>query len=134
MKIIGFTDYVSGIWVPDCSKLAVNWKNGNDVTIIGNDVMVKTLLKLFWFSHQIWLLVQVSCQYRHWLWSCGNFLLYFLFLTRNPEIGKPRSEFCGISGDWGQLGMPNLARTSLIKCYWILKNISVSAFLPFVSY
>ena len=26
--------YVSGIQLPDCSKLAVNWKNGSDITIL----------------------------------------------------------------------------------------------------
>ena len=29
---ITFADYTSGIRQPDCSKLAVNWKNGIDVT------------------------------------------------------------------------------------------------------
>ena len=36
-------------------------------------------------------------------------------LTKNPDIGNIPSEFCPISGDWGELGMPNLARMSLIK-------------------
>ena len=26
-----FTNYVSGIRLPECSKLALNWKIGNDV-------------------------------------------------------------------------------------------------------
>ena len=26
---------------PDCSKLAGNWKNGNDVTIFGQDAIAK---------------------------------------------------------------------------------------------
>ena len=30
----------SGIQVSDCSKLAVNWKNGNDVRIFRHDVVV----------------------------------------------------------------------------------------------
>ena len=30
---LSFTDYVSGNRLRDCSKLAVNWKNDNDVTI-----------------------------------------------------------------------------------------------------
>ena len=29
----------------------------------------------FCFSCQVWLLVQVSCQYNHWFWSYDNFLL-----------------------------------------------------------
>ena len=41
-------------------------------------------------------------------------------LTRNLETGNTLSEFCSVSGDWGgggELGIPNLARTSLTKCY-----------------
>ena len=37
-----------------------------------------------------------------------------------PEIQEseiPPSEFCPISGDWGELRIPNLARLSLMKCY-----------------
>ena len=29
----------------------------------------------------------------------------------------PPSEFCQITGDWGKLEIPKLARMSLIKCY-----------------
>ena len=39
----------------------------------------------------------------------------------------PPSEFCPISGDWGNLAIPNLARMSLIK-YRILQNARVTAF------
>ena len=34
-------------------------------------------------------------------------------MTRNVEIGKTLSEFCLISGDWGALGIPNLAEMSV---------------------
>ena len=34
---------------------------------------------------------------------------------QNWEI--PRIEFCLISGDWGELGIPNLAQMSLMKHY-----------------
>ena len=35
-----FTDNASGIRLPDCSELAVNWKNDNDVTNFRNYVIV----------------------------------------------------------------------------------------------
>ena len=41
----------------------------------------------------------------------------------------PPSEFCPISGDWGELGLPNLARTPLIKCYLMLQNARVTALI-----
>ena len=37
---MSFMDYASGIRLPDCSKLAVNWKNGNDIAILGHDVII----------------------------------------------------------------------------------------------
>ena len=41
------------------------------------------------------------------------------------------SEFCPISGDWGELWIPNLAWMSLIECYWMLQNSRVTAFTVF---
>ena len=49
-----------------------------------------------------------------------------LALVRKSE--KSSSEFCPISGDWGEWRIPNLTRTSLIKCHWILQNAKVTAF------
>ena len=62
-------------------------------------------------------------------------LWQFLFIRDWPEIWKSkisRYEFCSISRDWGELGIPNLVRTSLIKCYWMLQNASVTAFTTWV--
>ena len=52
-------------------------------------------------------------------------LCQFFVIRDWPEIRKsekPPSEFSRISGDWGKLGIPNLARMSLIKCYWMLQS------------
>ena len=55
-----------------------------------------------------------------------------LSFTRDlPVIQKseiPLSEFCPISGDWDELGIPNLAQMSLMKSYWMLQNARVTAF------
>ena len=51
-------------------------------------------------------------------------LWQFSFIRDWPEIRKseiPPSEFCPISEDWYNLGIPNLARMSLIECYWMLE-------------
>ena len=37
---IRFTHYASGIRLPDCSKLAINWKKNNDITIFWHDFIV----------------------------------------------------------------------------------------------
>ena len=61
-------------------------------------------------------------------------LWQFTFIGDWPEIQKSEkipSEFCQISGDWdklGKLGISNLARMFLIKCYWMLQNAKVAAF------
>ena len=61
------------------------------------------------FSCQVWLLVQVSCQYRYWFWSYENLLKISWKSETLP------SEFCPISEGWGELGIPNLVRISLMK-------------------
>ena len=58
--------------------------------------------------------------------------LWQLSFTRDwPEILKSEirpSEFCSIPGTWGELGTPNLARTSLMKSYCMKQNVRVTAF------
>ena len=61
-------------------------------------------------------------------------LWQFPFIRDWPEIRKseiPPSELCPISGDWGELWMPNLARMSLTEYYWKLQNSRVTAFIIF---
>ena len=41
------------------------------------------------------------------------------------------SEFCLMSGDWDELGIPNLARMCLIECYRMLQNSRVIAYTVF---
>ena len=57
-------------------------------------------------------------------------LWQFSFIGDWLEIQKseiPQSEFCPISGDWSELGLPNLAGMSPMKCYWKLQNARVTA-------
>ena len=61
-------------------------------------------------------------------------LWQFSFMRDCPKIRKseiPLSEFCPISGDWSELGIPSLARMSLIKCYGMLQNTRVTAFTAY---
>ena len=61
-------------------------------------------------------------------------LWQFYFIRDWPEIRKseiPPSEFCPISGDWGELCILNFARMSLIECYGMLQNSKVTAFTVF---
>ena len=51
-------------------------------------------------------------------------IFFHKWLTRNPKIENiEKSEFSLISRDWGKLGMSNLARMLLMKCYRMLQNV-----------
>ena len=62
-------------------------------------------------------------------------LWQFSFIKDWPVFQKsevPSCEVCPIFGDWGKLGIPNLARMSIIKYYWMLQNARVTAFTVFL--
>ena len=83
MKIC-FTDYASGIQLPECSKLVENRKNGNDVTISQHDVTINFLKCCFVF------LVRFSYGSKfHVNIMTGSGVMtisFFKALTRNLEI------------------------------------------------
>ena len=58
-------------------------------------------------------------------------MIIFIYnkLTKDLEIGNTPSEFCPTSGDWRKLGIPNLTQLSLIKCYWMLQDAKITAFI-----
>ena len=61
-------------------------------------------------------------------------LWQFSFIRYWPEIWKseiPPSEFWPKYRDWGKLRVPKLARMPLIKCYRILQNAKVTAFIVY---
>ena len=113
------TNHASGIWLLDCSILAINWKNDNDVTI---DVAVIFLSSLIFGSSfmPISLLVLE-------LWQFS----YTKDWAETPKSQLTLCEFCLIPGDWGKLQMSNLTRMCLVKSYWILKNTRVTALTVF---
>ena len=117
---------MSGIRLPDCSNLAINWKNDNDVTVFRHDVIVNFFDVVLFL---LWILV-IGPSFM----SISSLVLefwQFYFIRDWPEIWKseiPPSEFWPIFGDWGKLWIPNLARMSLIKSYWMLQDARVSAF------
>ena len=116
-----FYRYASGIRLPDCSKLTVNWKNGNDFIIFWHDVNVVLFLLTSIATGPGFMLIS----------SLVVELWQFLFIRDWPETQKSEitpSGFGSISGDCCKQAIPNLARTSLIKCYWMMQNARVTAF------
>ena len=83
---IKFSGFASRIRLPDCSKLAVNPKNDNDVAICWYD----GIFKLFW------ILFVSLVKFSYWskfhvniATGSGVMTIYFYKgLTRNPEIGN----------------------------------------------
>ena len=81
-----FTEYASRICLPDCSKLVINWKNSNDVTVFMHDVIIK----FFWRS------VVSLVMFSYWSKFHVNIITgsgvvaisFYKGMTRNPEIGN----------------------------------------------
>ena len=120
-------DSVSEIRPPDCSKLAKNPKNDNGVTIFRHDVIVKFF----------WLCFVSLVKFSYWSKFHVNIIpgsgiitiFFYRGLTWNLEIGNTPVWVLPISGDWGKLWIPNLARISPIKYYWMLQNSRVTALI-----
>ena len=97
----------------DCSKLTINWKIGNDFTICRHNVIVNIYIYIYIYILYIYI----------YIWNCFVSLVKFsywskfhvniitssgviTFIRDWAEIWKseiPPSEFCTISGDWGEL-------------------------------
>ena len=117
---------MSRIRPPDCSKLAKNPKNDNDIKIFRHEVIVK----FFWHCFVSLVMFSYWSTFHVYIISLVLELWQFSFIGDWPEIWKseiPPSEFCPISRDWDKLWIPNLARMSLIECYWMLQNTRVAA-------
>ena len=120
---------MSGIRPPDCSKLAKNPKNDNDVTIFRHDFIVnffwRCFVSLVTFSY--WSKFHVNI-----ITGSGIITIFFYKgLTRIRKSEIPPSEFCPISGGWDKLWIPQLAQMPPIKYYWMLQNSRVPALTVF---
>ena len=95
------------------------------VTICWHDVIIKFSWRCFVFlvKFSYWSKFHVNIVTGLELWQ-------FSFTRDEPEIRKLEitpSEFCPISGERGELGIPNLARVFLMKCYRMVQNAKVTA-------
>ena len=97
-KMLCFADAASGIRLADCSKLAINRKNKNDVTICRHDAIVI----FFWLNHISFVKFKYWSKFHVNIVTGSRVMTIFLYrgLTGNPEI--PSSEFYPISGEWGE--------------------------------
>ena len=105
MKNIGFTDYTSGIRLPDYSKLAINRKNDNDVTIFRHDVISKFFWRGFVF------LVELS----YWSKFHGNIITGSGVMTMFFYKGFTKIQEIGNTSVWGLPDIWRLGRVSDTK-------------------
>ena len=79
-------DYASGIRLPHCSKLAVNWKNSNDITIFWHDVIVR----FFWLCFVSLIKFSYWSKFHVHIITCSGFMTisFYKGLIRNPGIGS----------------------------------------------
>ena len=107
---ISFIDYEFGIRLPDCSKLAVNWKNSNKVKILRHDIIANFfcccfvfLVKFsYWSKFHVNIItgsVNIITQYHH---ASLMSISFYKELTRNPEIVNTHHQVVPISRDWGK--------------------------------
>ena len=129
---ISFTDNAFGNRLLDCSKLAVNGKNNNDVAIYRHDVMVKFFWRYFvcLVNFSYWSKFHVNI-----ITDSGVMVISFhKGLTRNPEIGNiPVSVLPYI---W-RLGKVRDTKFDMNACYERLLNAANSQELQlrlFLSY
>ena len=120
-----FINDTSGIRLLGCSKLAINQKTDNDVITCRHDIILN------FFVVAIFLLSSIVTGSTFMSISLLVLELWqFSFMRDWPEIRNLEitpSEFFPISEDWGELGLPNLAWMSVMKCYWMLQNSRVTA-------
>ena len=105
-----------------CAKLAVNWRNGNEVTIFHRQIFVTFCFFFVKFSHWTKFYVNIITGSRVMTIS------FYKGLIRNPEIGNTPTWVLEIFEDLGELEIPSLTRRSAIRCYWMLQNLRVTAF------
>ena len=112
-------------------RIAPNRKNDNDITICRHEIIVFFFFSFFFFFDVVLFLLSSSVTDLSFM-SISSLVLWlwqFSLIKDWPEIRKseiPPSEFCPISENWGKSGIVNWM--SLMKCYWMLQNVRVTAF------
>ena len=84
-------DHASRIWLPDCSKLAINWKNDNYAIFYGRGVNVN-----FFWRCRVFLVNVIYWSKFHVNTSTGSGVMtIFVYkgLIRSPEIGNAPAWF-----------------------------------------
>ena len=81
---VSFIDYTTRIQLPDCSKLATNWKNDNDVIICWHVVIVK----FFWCCLASLISFSYFSKFHENIITVSGVMTIFFYkgFTRNPEI------------------------------------------------
>ena len=117
---------MSVIWLSDCSKFVINWKNYNDVKFFWNDAIVKFFWRCFvsLFKFSYWSNFHVNI-----ITDSGIMTIFFYKgFTWILKIKNTPIWVFWMCGDRGKVGLQNSARIFLIKFYWMLQNAMDTAF------
>ena len=100
-------------------RIAPNWPKMEKITMMSQFTNVTSWSNFF--DVVLFLLsILVTCPNFMSISSLVLWLQQFPFIRDWPEIRKSEiclSEFCPISGDWCKIGIQNLTRMLLLKCY-----------------
>ena len=107
-------------------RIAPNWPKIKKMTMTSNFLDVVLFLLSSLVTGPSFLSIS-SLVLELWL-RIRDYKGYDKGLTRILEIRNTPVWVLLISGDWGELWIPNWAQMSLIKCYWVLKNVRVITF------
>ena len=111
-------NHAFGIRLLYCSKLVINRKNDNDIIVCQHDIIVN----FFW---RFLTLLYFSSRVSFW---CKCYTKSLLVLSLSQFWKCVHLSFAQYLETWGELGIPDLERISLMKCYWILQNARVTTF------
>ena len=82
---------------------AINWKNDNVTDMTSSSIFLRCFVSLVKLSYRSTFHVNIVT---------GSGVTTIFFVRDWPKIGKseiPPPEFCPISGDWGELEIPDVA-------------------------
>ena len=102
---------------PDCFKLAINWKNDNDITICRYDVIVK----FFWCCFVSLVKFSYWSKFHVNIITGSGVMTIFIDkeLTRNPEI---RNIFVWVLPNIGRLGQVRDTKFGMNVCNEMILN------------
>ena len=125
-KKLKITDHAFEIRLADCSKLAINQENNNEVIICRHDVIANffNVFVLFLSKFSYWSKFHVN------IITGSEVMTIFVYkgLSRNPEIRNTPVWVSSNIWTLGQVRDTKFGKNVSMKSYWMLQNVRYAAF------